>query len=212
MFPFGRPSREHGRRGGRGGGACRCLFAGEPSHRAASLCLLLRERPAGRGDGEPAANPPVLPEVRQKHQTGLLQHGGDDLCGHLLRGSCAGLLHPGGLPPPAALGCALRHLPPPLQVLPGPARPLVAQRPAGNRDTHRGWDAAGASVVCELRRGGDGQAGAGEAHDAAGDRSRGAAALLPLPLLERSRHAGDPWARLRDHRGRAGLFPRSVGE
>ena len=88
----------------------------------------------------------------------------------------------------------------------------MAQRPAGNRDAHRSGDPAGAGVVCELRGGGDGQAGAGEAHGAAGDRGRGAASLLLLPVLERHRHAGDPRAHLWDHRGRAGLLPHCVGE
>ncbi len=88
----------------------------------------------------------------------------------------------------------------------------MAQRPAGNQDAHSGGDPADPGVVCKLRGGGDGQAGAGEAHGAAGDRGRGAAGLLPLPVLECHRHAGDPRARLRDHRGRAGLFPRRVGE
>lgn len=130
----------------------------------------------------------------------------------MLRSYGPGLLHPGGLPPPAAVGSALRDLPAPLQVLPGSARPLLAQRPAGNRDAHRGGDPADPCVVCELRGGVDGPAGAGEAHGAAGDRGRGAAGLLPLPFLERYWHAGDPGTRLWGHRGRAGLFPHRMGE
>ncbi len=54
---------EHGRRGGLGAGACRYLSPGEPSPWAASLCLFLRERPASRRDGEPAANSPLVPQV-----------------------------------------------------------------------------------------------------------------------------------------------------
>lgn len=54
---------EHGRRGGLGAGPRRPLSPGQPSLRATSLCLLLRECAAGRRDGESAANPAVLPEV-----------------------------------------------------------------------------------------------------------------------------------------------------
>lgn len=130
----------------------------------------------------------------------------------MLRSYCPGVLHPGGLPPAAAVGRALRDLPPPLQALFGSARPLLAQRPAGDRDAHRDGDPADPGVVCELLGGGDGPAGAAEAHGAAGDRGRGAAGVLPVPVLERHRHAGDHRARLLGHRGRAGLFPHCVGE
>lgn len=198
---------QHGRRGATDAAARSRL-----SHQAASLRLFPRGRAAGRRHGEPAARAAVVAEVRQKHQAGLLQHGGHDLRGDLLRSLGPGLLHPGGLPAPAALGGALRHLPAPVQALAGPARPLVAQRPAGHRHPHRGGDPAGARVVPEPRGGGDGEGGAREAHAAAGHRGRGAAGLLPLPVLERRRHAGDPRARLRDHRGRAGLLPHRVGE
>lgn len=203
---------KHGRRGRLTAGPYRRLSLGEPSFRTASLRLLLRERPAGRRDGEPAANAAVVPQVRQKHQTGLLQHRSHDLRGNLLRSCRPGLLHPGGLPPPAALGCPLRNLPPSIQAYPRPSRPLMAQRFTGNRDAHRSGDAAGTGVVCKLWGGGYGETGAGEAHRAAGYRGGGASGLLSLPVLERHRHAGDYRTRVLDHRGRAGLFPHRVGE
>lgn len=205
---------EHGRPGGLRSGPLhlRLVSAAQSSPGAASLSVLLGELPASRRDDEPTAEPTVVPQVRQEHQAGLLQHWGYDLRGYLLRGGRACLLYSGGLPPPAALGRALRDLPAPLQALPGPARPLLARRPAGHRDAHRAGDAAGSGVVRQLRGGCDGPPGAGEDDHTAGDRSRGSARLLPLPVLERHRDAGGPGTRLRGRRGRAGLFPRCVGE
>lgn len=88
----------------------------------------------------------------------------------------------------------------------------MAQRPAGHRDAHRDGDPFGPGVVRQLRDRHYGQACAGEAHGAAGDRGRSAVGLLPVPVLERHRYAGDPRTRVLGHRGRAGLFPRCVGE